>query len=101
LTVVGCTAVLIDPLSGRSSSFVHCPAEKRALARPLQLLLLLTLGMRLLAVLPRSLGMLLGVRRVLFALRVIAFAMMFGCGAMRFGRILVKFSCLIVFIFGH
>jgi hypothetical protein len=57
--------------------------------------------MRLVAMLPCSLGMLLGVRRVLFALRVVAFAMMFGGGAMRFGGILVMFRCLIVFVFGH
>jgi hypothetical protein len=45
--------------------------------------------------------MLLSARGVFLALCVIAFAMMFGRGAMRFGRILMKFSCLIVFIFGH
>jgi hypothetical protein len=67
----------------------------------LQLLLLLTLGMRLVAMLVRSLRMLLSARGVFLALCVIAFAMMFGCGAMRFGRILVKFCCLIMFIFGH
>jgi hypothetical protein len=51
--------------------------------------------------LARSLGVLLGVCRVLFALRVIAFAMMLGGGTMRFGSILVMFGCLVVFVFGH
>jgi hypothetical protein len=38
---------------------------------------------------------------VFFALCVFAFAVMFGSGAMKFGGILVMFSRLIVFIFGH
>lgn len=55
--------------------------------------------MRLVAMLARSLGVLLGVCRVLFALRVIAFAMMLGGGTMRFGSILVMFGCLVVFVY--
>jgi hypothetical protein len=61
----------------------------------------LTLGVRLLAVLTRSLGMLLGICRVFFALRVIALAMMFGGGAVSSRGILVMLGCLVMFVFGH
>jgi hypothetical protein len=94
-------AALSISIGAYRNSFKWMPSRKKGACAPPSSLLLLTLGIRLVAILPRSLGMLLGVRRVLFALRVIAFAMMFGGGAMRFGRTLVKFSCLIVFIFGH
>lgn len=87
--------------AGRSR-ICSSPRLKRGARAPhFQLLLLLTLGVRLVAMLARSLGMLLGVRRVFFALRVIACAMMFGGGAMGFGSILVMFGRLIVLVFGH
>jgi hypothetical protein len=78
---------------------VSKPPAKNSL--PYYLLLLLTLGVRLLAVLARGLGMLLGACRVFFALRVIALAMMFSGAAVGFGGVLVMFGCFIVFVFGH
>ena len=68
---------------------------------PLDLFLLLALGVSLIAVLARNLGMLLGICRVFFALRVVAFPMMFGRGAVGFGSVLVMFSCFIVLVSSH
>jgi hypothetical protein len=75
------------------------PDSRRAL--PSLLLLLLTLGLSLLALLTRRLGVLLGGGRVLFALRVITFSMLFGRSTMRFGRIFVMLGSLIVFVLRH
>jgi hypothetical protein len=62
---------------------------------------LLTLGVRLVAVLASRLGMLLGTCRVFFTLRVITFTVMLSRSAVSFSRILVMLGCLVMFVFSH
>ena len=67
----------------------------------MQLLLLLALGVRLIAMLMGSLRMLLSSGGVLLALGVIALAMMFRSGTVRLGCSLVMLSSLIVLVSCH
>jgi hypothetical protein len=69
--------------------------------RDKRLLLLLTLGVGLLAVLGSGLGMLLSVGRMFLALSVIALPVMLCCRAMGFRRIFMVFGCFVVFVLGH
>jgi hypothetical protein len=65
------------------------------------LLLLLTLGMSLVAVLGSILSVLLRSRGVFPALRVIAFAVMLSCGTMRLSRVLMVLGGPVMFVLGH
>jgi hypothetical protein len=53
---------------------------------PLNLFLLLALGVSLIAMLASILGMLLGICRMFLALSMVAFAVMLNCSAVRFGQ---------------
>jgi hypothetical protein len=64
-------------------------------------LLLLALGVRLIAVLTGSLGMLPCGICVLFSFGVIALAMMLSSGSMGFGCVLVMLSSLVMLVSGH
>jgi hypothetical protein len=66
-----------------------------------RLLLLLALGVGLITLLGRALGVLLGTLRMLHSLRVIALAVLLSGSPMRLRRIFVKFSGLVVIAIRH
>jgi hypothetical protein len=73
----------------------------RRSAGPLDLLLLLALGMGLVGVRVGGLRMLLCGIRMLLALRMIALAVVLCGGTVRLGRVFVMFRGLIMFVSSH
>ena len=65
------------------------------------LLLCLALGVGLITLLARALGMLLSTLRMLHALGVIALAVLISGGAVRLCRIFVKFGGFVVIVIRH
>jgi hypothetical protein len=66
-----------------------------------RLLLLLTLGVSLVAVLGGILSMLLRGRGMFLAFHVIAPAVVLSCGSMRLCRVLMVLGSFVMFVFGH
>jgi hypothetical protein len=97
--------LLIRILVVRHQAFLFGPGQlERPIVRPAfaqRLLLLLTLRMRVVGVLTRSLRVLLRARRVLFAFGVIALAVVLGGRTMCLGSVFVVLGGLIMLVSCH